>query len=189
MEIISKCITLWIYFSALSITHESLHQCKLSTPQIWLNLLSRITQWCNNWKGTTNAGDPLKHVYCMMFLLRSLGKVVYLVTSYYQWPQTSPTRCLGWDLELNWVGFWGFSFLLWCCSLRLCSYFNSLSTKKQRIKFLFANFQKMLSPSYILLRNQILEGKQCRSGWGGSLWATSSRSTLSANSAIFVSGA
>ena len=23
-----------------------------------------------------------------------------------------PTRCLGWDLELNWVSFWGFSFLL-----------------------------------------------------------------------------
>ena len=25
-----------------------------------------------------------------------------------------PTRCLGWDLELNWVSFWGFSFLLLC---------------------------------------------------------------------------
>ena len=24
-----------------------------------------------------------------------------------------PTRCLGWNLELNWVSFWGFSFLLW----------------------------------------------------------------------------
>ena len=23
-----------------------------------------------------------------------------------------PTRCLGWDLGLNWVSFWGFSFLL-----------------------------------------------------------------------------
>ena len=23
-----------------------------------------------------------------------------------------PTRCLGWDFELNWVNFWGFSFLL-----------------------------------------------------------------------------
>ena len=23
-----------------------------------------------------------------------------------------PTRCLGWDLELNWASFWGFSFLL-----------------------------------------------------------------------------
>ena len=23
-----------------------------------------------------------------------------------------PTRCLGWDLEYNWVSFWGFSFLL-----------------------------------------------------------------------------
>ena len=24
-----------------------------------------------------------------------------------------PTRCLGWDLELNWVSFWGFFFLLY----------------------------------------------------------------------------
>ena len=31
-----------------------------------------------------------------------------------------------------------------------------------------------------------LEGKQCRLRWGGSLWATSSRSILFANSAIFV---
>ena len=23
-----------------------------------------------------------------------------------------PTRCLGWDLELNWISFWGFSYLL-----------------------------------------------------------------------------
>ena len=46
----------------------------------------------------------------------------------------------------------------------------------------------MLSQSYIILRIQRLEGKQCRSRWGGSLWATSSRSTLFANSVIFVSG-
>ena len=42
----------------------------------------------------------------------------------------------------------------------------------------------MLSPSYIILRIQRLESKQCRSRWGGSLWATSSRSTLFANSAL-----
>ena len=45
----------------------------------------------------------------------------------------------------------------------------------------------MLSPISIILRIQRLEGIQCRSRWGGSLWATSSRSTLFANSAIFVS--
>ena len=32
-----------------------------------------------------------------------------------------PTRCLGWDLGLNWVSFWGFSYLLLiqdtCCYL------------------------------------------------------------------------
>ena len=65
---------------------------------------------------------------------------------------------------------------------------NSLTTEKQTTKFSSANFQKMLSPSYIILRIQRLEGKQCRSRWGGSLWATSSRSMLFANSAIFVTG-
>ena len=40
---------------------------------------------------------------------------------------------------------------------------NSLTTEKQTTKFSSANFQKMLSPSYIILRIQRLEGKQCRS--------------------------
>ena len=66
--------------------------------------------------------------------------------------------------------------------------FNSLTTEKQMTKFSSANFQKMISPWYIILRIQRLKGKQCRSRWGGSLWATSSRSTLFANSAIFVTG-
>ena len=41
--------------------------------------------------------------------------------------------------------------------------FNSLNTKKQMTKFSSANFQKMLSPSYIIFRIQRLDGKQCRS--------------------------
>ena len=60
---------------------------------------------------------------------------------------------------------------------------NSLTTEKQTTKFPSANFQKMLSPSYIILIIQRLEDKQCRPRWGGSLW-----STLFANSAIFVTG-
>ena len=40
---------------------------------------------------------------------------------------------------------------------------NSFTTKKQTTKFSSANFQKMLSPSYIILRIKKLEGKQCRS--------------------------
>ena len=40
---------------------------------------------------------------------------------------------------------------------------NSLTTEKQTTKFSSANFQKMLSPSYIILRIQNLGGKQCRS--------------------------
>ena len=39
----------------------------------------------------------------------------------------------------------------------------TLTTEKQTTKFSSANFQKMLSPSYIILRIQRLEGKQCRS--------------------------
>ena len=63
--------------------------------------------------------------------------------------------------------------------------FNSLSTKKADPKF---SFRKTLSRTYIILRIQRLEGKQYRSRWGCSLWATSLSSMLFANSAIFVSG-
>ena len=35
------------------------------------------------------------------------------------------------------------------------------TTRKQTTKFSSANFQKMLSPRYIILRIQRLEGKQC----------------------------
>ena len=55
------------------------------------------------------------------------------------------------------------------------------TTKKQTTKFLSAYFKKILSPSYIIFRIQRLEGKQCRSRWRGSLWATSSRSMLFVN--------
>ena len=40
---------------------------------------------------------------------------------------------------------------------------NFLITKKQMTKFSSANFQKMLSPSYIILKNQRLDSKQCES--------------------------
>ena len=50
--------------------------------------------------------------------------------------------------------------------ISLLSCFNSLIIKKQTTK---ANFQNMLSPSYIILRIQRLEGKQCRSRRGGSI--------------------
>ena len=64
------------------------------------------------------------------------------------------------------------------------SHFNSLTTEKHTTKFSSANFQKMFSPSYIALRILRLSGKQCGSRWSGSLWATSSRSMLFANSAM-----
>ena len=40
---------------------------------------------------------------------------------------------------------------------------NSLTTEKQTTKFSSASFQKMFSPSNIILRIQRIEGKQCRS--------------------------
>ena len=40
---------------------------------------------------------------------------------------------------------------------------NFLTTKQRKTKFSPANFQKMLSPSYVILRIQRLQGKQCRS--------------------------
>ena len=45
---------------------------------------------------------------------------------------------------------------------------NCLTTKKQATKFSSANFHKMLSSSYIILRIQRLGGKQRRSNIGGS---------------------
>ena len=36
------------------------------------------------------------------------------------------------------------------------------SFKKQMTKFMSANFKKKVGPSYIILRIQRLEGKQCR---------------------------
>ena len=42
-------------------------------------------------------------------------------------------------------------------------FFNSLTTEKQTTKFSSANFQKMLSPSYIIQRIETLKGKQSRS--------------------------
>ena len=44
-----------------------------------------------------------------------------------------------------------------------CLIINFFTTKKQMTKFSSANFQKILRPSYIILRIQRLEGKQGRS--------------------------
>ena len=43
---------------------------------------------------------------------------------------------------------------------------NSLTTKKQTTKFSSADFEKMFSPSYIILEIKRVEGKQWRSRWG-----------------------
>ena len=72
--------------------------------------------------------------------------------------------CLKWTLKRG--SQWPRSQLQFCT--------NSLTTKKQTTKFSSANFQKMLSPSYTILRTETLRGQQCRSRWGGLSWATSS---------------
>ena len=69
--------------------------------------------------------------------------------------------------------------LVYCCRYNILM-LNSLTTIRQTTNFSSANFQKMLNPSFIILRIQKLEGKQCKSR----SWATSSRSTLFANSAV-----
>ena len=53
-------------------------------------------------------------------------------------------------------------------------------------KIFVCQFSKNIKSKLHLIENP--EGKQCKSRLGGSLWATSSRSTLFANSAIFDSG-
>ena len=66
----------------------------------------------------------------------------------------------------------------------------TLYYQKDDDKIFACEFSKNVKPKlYIILRIQRLKGKQCRSRWGGSSWATSSRPMLFANSAIFVSGA
>ena len=52
-----------------------------------------------------------------------------------------------------------------CLQIQLFSslVLKELTTKKQTTKFSSANFQRMLSPSYIILRIQRLKGNQCRS--------------------------
>ena len=64
-------------------------------------------------------------------------------------------------------------------------FFSFLPSKKQTTKFSSATLKKNFIQA-IIFRIQILEGKHCRSRWGGSWWATSWRSTLFANLAIFV---
>ena len=48
-----------------------------------------------------------------------------------------PTRCLGWDLELNWVSFWGFSFLPFCVPRDLDDPLAFLSLNPDWIKLVF----------------------------------------------------
>ena len=55
-----------------------------------------------------------------------------------------------------------------CFPGNILSHLNFLTTKKVDDNFSSANFQKLLSLSYIILRIQRLEGKQCRSRLGGS---------------------
>ena len=60
---------------------------------------------------------------------------------------------------------------------------NPTSPQETNDKIYVCKISKLiLSKLYIILKTQRLENKQCRSRWGGSLWATSSGSTLFENS-------
>ena len=98
------------------------------------------------------------------------------------WKGTGPKRSGRW----TWKGIKRLVTVLYC--ILWGKQLNSSTTEEQTTKFSSANFQTKFNLSYIILRIQRLEGKPCRSWWGGSLWATSSSSTLFANSAIFVTG-
>ena len=49
------------------------------------------------------------------------------------------------------------------------SFLNLQAPKSRRQTLHLQKFQNMFYPSYIILKIQKLEGKQCRSIWGGSL--------------------
>ena len=59
-----------------------------------------------------------------------------------------------------------------------CSKCNSFKYQKADDKIFFCKISIFCYPNHIIFRIQRLEGKQCRYRRGGSIWATSSRSTL-----------
>ena len=63
----------------------------------------------------------------------------------------------------------------------------SFTIKQRTTKHFSENFQKNVKFKLYHIENSNTMSKQCRSSWGGSSWATSSGSTLFANSVIFVS--
>ena len=68
-----------------------------------------------------------------------------------------PTRCLGWDLELNWVSFWGFSFLLFSILIVfyipislmivrfLCVHYEEIYSRFRQYEFLLRMYHKLWS--------------------------------------------
>ena len=69
------------------------------------------------------AGD---HLYGKL-LFTWLSLVMSMMVSFYA--VLFPTRCLGWDIELNWVSFWGFSFLLFYTCINYTVFFRFLSSE------------------------------------------------------------
>ena len=84
------------------------------------------------------------HLYGKL-LFTWLSLVVSMVMSFC--PVLFPTRCLGWDLELNWVSFWGFSFLLF----QLCKSCSGLCNPWENLWFgaiIWNNCSKVLEACY-----------------------------------------
>ena len=90
------------------------------------------------------AGD---HLYGKL-LFTWLSLVMSLMVSFYA--VLFPTRCLGWDLGLNWVSFWGFSYLLFCVH-------NISWTNVQNvIKFWSKNRRKQEIASIFFTRGELI---------------------------------
>ena len=94
-------------------------------PWVWLWLISRQGQiWSLGILGLL--GDHLygKLLFTWLLLVKSLTVSFCDVLC--------PTRCLGWYLGLNWVSFWGFSYLFLCGQKwKLCCFGNYCSLRAQ----------------------------------------------------------
>ena len=65
-----------------------------------------------------------------------------------------PTRCPGWDRELNWVSFWGFSYLLWK-ACRYCIFEASHEQTSLNRLFYFQFSSVYLAPKDLTFQNSL----------------------------------
>ena len=77
----------------------------------------------------------IKHHFVALMFVRQYSLVMSLMASFCG--VLFPTRCLGWDLELNWVSLWGYSYLLLSLTIRASSLYMSAMVSNLRFYFSF----------------------------------------------------